>query len=209
MKLWKIMLIVSGITAIILAFFMIVPVIVMDKSWRWFFGPLIFFGIAYIIAGLVILIIKIITKKKPAEQKINIKDAKLRAVYEMKYDDDNPDNFKIDETSLLKIGEKGAEKTPVLVLEGIGTEMNQRRVIIINLNDPKKESSSLIDPDDAKIDYKAKIIADHPPEEIMEKIVSGVDELGRPTITKTVRKPSSVEEKKKNEEEAAEAANAV
>ena len=61
MKLWKIMLIVSGITAIILAFFMIVPVIVMDKSWRWFFGPLIFFGIAYIIAGLVILIIKIIT----------------------------------------------------------------------------------------------------------------------------------------------------
>jgi len=61
MKLWKIMLIVSGITAIILAFFMIVPVIVMDKSWWWFFGPLIFFGIAYIIAGLVILIIKIIT----------------------------------------------------------------------------------------------------------------------------------------------------
>lgn len=210
MKLWKIILIVLGITFAILTFFMIVPVIIMDKSWWWFFGPLIFFIVAYIVAGLVILIIKIITRKKPKEMKINIRDAKLRAVYDTKYDLDNPDNLKIEKTTLVRVGEKGAEKTPILVVRGKGTEMNQRRVIIINLNNPKNESTSLIDPiEPEEVDKYTKLIAEHPPEEIIEETKTTMGQFGMPETIRKIRRPSTIEQQKKEEEEKAEEANAL
>lgn len=210
MKLWKIILIVLGITFAILTFLMVVPVIIMDKSWWWFFAPLIFFVIVYLGIGLVILIIKVITKKSPKELKINIKDAKLRAVYDTKYDLDNPDNLKIEKTTLVRVGEKGAEKTPILVVRGKGTEMNQRRVIIINLNNPKNESTSLIDPiEPEEVDKYTRLIAEHPPEEIIEEIKTGIGQSGMPETVRKIRRQSTVEEKKKEEEEKAETANAM
>lgn len=209
MKLWKIVLIVLGITLVILAFFMIVPVIVMDKSWWWFFAPFIFFIVAYIVAGLIILIVKIVTRKKPKEKKINITDTKLRAVYDMKYDLDNPDNLRIDKSILAKIGEKGAEKTPVLFIKGTGTEMNQTRIIIINLNNPKNEQSSLIDPTEDEIKDAMRMIADHPPEEIFETIKESMGQFGIPEKITTIRRPSSANEKKKEEEAVAEQKSAM
>ena len=210
MKLWKIILIVLGITFAILTFFMVVPVIIMDKSWWWFFAPLIFFVIVYLIIGLIILIIKIVTKKKPKELKINIRDAKLRAVYDTKYDLDNPDNLKIQNTTLVRIGERGSEKTPILVVRGKGTEMNQRRVIIINLNNPKNESTSLIDPiEPEEVDKYTKLIAENPPEEIIEEIKEGIGQFGMPERTRKIRRPSVAEEKKKEEEIKAEEANSI
>ncbi|NQU32162.1 MAG: hypothetical protein HQ521_02910, partial [Bacteroidetes bacterium] len=56
-----------------------------------------------------------LNKKPPVKLKIDLKDAKQRAIYEMKYDNENPDNFKIDKHKLLRIGEKGTEPTPILV----------------------------------------------------------------------------------------------
>lgn len=209
MKLWKIVLIVLGSTFAILMFLMIVPVIIMNQSWWWFFGPFIFFIFAYIVIGVVILIVKIVTKKHPKEKKINIKDAKLRAVYDMKYDPDNPDNLKIERWGAFKIGEKGAEKTPILAIRGKGTEMNQVRVLIINLNNPKNESSSLIDPTEEEIKEAINFIADHPPQEVVEEIRTSIGQFGIPETVKITRRPSSVEEKEKKEEEVAEKGNAM
>ena len=205
------MLIVTGITLVILVFFAVVPWVIMDKSKWWFFTPLIFFGVAYILFGFGYLIYKVVTKKKTVEIKLNIKDAKLRAVHEMKYDLDNPDNFKINKSRLVRIGEKGADKTPILVLIGIGTEMNQKRVIIINLNNPKQESTSLIDPseEDKEIEKSIRLIAEHPPEEERTTTEEGVDAFGRPTRIIKTRKPTTFEEKKKEEESKAEEANAM
>lgn len=203
------MLIVLGATLGILAFFMIFPVLVMDRSWWWFFAPLIFFGVAFAITGIIILIVKIVTRKKPTEIKINIKDAKIRAVYEVAHDLDNPDNLKIDKSKLFKIGEKGAEKTPILIIMGKGTEMNEKRIIITNLNNPKNETSNLTDPPEEEIREAIRLIADHPPEEVVEEIKTSMGQYGMPETVRKITRPSSYEEKKKEEENKAEEANAI
>jgi len=196
---------ISEISA--LAFFMIIPVIILNYSWWWFFAPLIFIIISDIIIGIIIAIIKFTKKKKPEVMKINIKDAKRKAIYDMKHEDDNPDNFKILKEKTIHIGEKGAEKTPILILEGFGTELNERRVIIINMNDRQRQTK-LTDPSNEEIVYHAKLISDNPPEEIMEETRQELDAFGRPKITTITRKPSPTETIKKQEEVEAEKQNA-
>jgi len=205
-KLYWILIIIGGCISI-LTFMLIVPVLILDQSWWWFFGTLIgevFFGL---IAGTIILIIKL-SKKVPPRIKIDIKSAKAKAVHEQKYDPDNPDNFMIIKSRLLRIGEKGTEKTPILHLEGKGTELNEDRHAIINLNEPKKEISILINPSEDEITEAINKIAEHPPEEeIKEETTRGIDlKTGFPITTTRIRRPSitekKIEEEKKEGEEA-------
>jgi len=142
MKTWqKIFFVALGITILIVVGIMFIPLFT-DASWWWFGGTLILFGFAWGVVGILLLYIKL-SKKLPIKLKIDLKDAKQRAIHEMKYDNDNPDNFKIDRWKLLRIGEKGKEPTPILVLDGKGTELNQQRTIIINMNNPKQEKMQL------------------------------------------------------------------
>jgi len=193
---WKIVLPVIG-SLIILAFMLIVPVIILDKSWWWFFGTLILIFIVGIIIGLIMFIIRL-GKKSPTKIKLDVKSAKKRAVNEIKYDDDNPDNLKITHSKLERWGEKGSEQTPILIIDGKGTELKQRRVIIMNLNNPKQESTKLTDPSDENIERQVKLMAEHPPEEIREEKETRFE--GGIPITRTVTRRPSYYEKKEEEE---------
>lgn len=181
---------------------MIVPVIIMDLSWWWFFVPFISIIVTDMIIGLVIIIVKFVKRKKPEVSKLNIRDAKRKAIYEMKMEDDNPDNFKIEQEKTMHIGEKGGEKTIVLLLEGYGTELRQKRIVIINMSNPKQKQTRLIDPEIEEVKECIRLIADNPPEEIVEETTTTVGPFGMPTTKTTIRKPSSVETTKKEEEEA-------
>jgi len=208
MKTWqKIFFFGFGGTILILIGIMLIPLL-SNASWWWFGGTLIFFAFAWIVVGIIFLVIKL-NKKPPVKLKIDLKDAKKRAIYEMKYDDDNPDNFKIDRNKLIRIGEKGTEPTPILVLDGKGTELNQQRTIIINMNNPKQEKTSLIDATKEEIVDCIMGIAEHPPEEIREKITTKLDQFGRPITETETRRPSSVEIKEQKEKEEAETAQAM
>jgi len=209
MKLWTGLIIgISGSLAILLIF-LIVPVLILEYSWWWFFAPLIFIIISWIFLGIILLVINF-KKPKITKLKLNISDAVKRAVYEMKYDEDNPDNFRIDKKKLSREGEKGYEKTPILLLEGVGTEKNQKRVIIFNLNNPKQESTKLIDPSDNEIEKSIKDIAENPQEEdIKQETTIGVDSFGRPITTTKIVKPSSTERKMEEEQKKVDEANMI
>lgn len=193
-----------------LAFFIIVPVIILNSSWWWFFIPFIFIIICDIIIGIIVISIRLSKRKTPEVMKINIKGEKEKAIYEAKYDGDNPDNFKILKQKVVHIGEKGSEKTPILLLEGKGTELNQVRVVIINMNNTKKRTILINPTSSNEINEAIRLIADNPPEEsIKEETTTGIDAFGRPvTTTRTIR-PNSAESIRKEEEKKAEEMNSM
>jgi len=207
MKLWKWLLIGFGGTAIILAFFGIYPVAILNKSWWWLGIPSIFFFLAWIIVGIIILVTRL-RKKAPEKIKINLKDAKQRAIYEIKYDEDNPDNFKIDKYYFGRAGDKNFEQTPILILDGKGTELNERIVMIMNLNNPKHEITRLGDVSPEEVVKRANAMAEHPiEEEKKEQITIGTDIYGKPE-TKIVR-PTTMEKQEQEEKQKAEESNAM
>jgi len=160
--------------------------------------PLIFLVLVGLIVGGIILITK--WKKKPIiQQKINLRDAKSRVIYEMKHDEDNPDNFRIDSFEITKEGSAKSEKTPVATFYGIGTELNQKRVVIVNLNNPKHEVTMLIDPTKEEIKQARNSIADNPEEEIREETTIGMDQFNRPITTTKTTRPTSAERKQEEE----------
>jgi len=195
-------------TIVIIIGVMLIPLL-SNAPWWIFWLVFGLFALGWILTGGIFLAIKL-NKKPPVKLKIDLKDAKNRAIYEMKYDNDNPDNFKINHSKLVRIGERGAEKTPIAVFYGVGTELNQERIIIINLNNPKQESTSLVDPTEKELNEAIRLIAEHPPEEeIKEETTIGTDKFGRPITTTKVRRPSSTELKEQKEKEEAETAQAM
>lgn len=205
-KLWKWILIL-GAPLFILTFLLIIPVIIMNGSWWWFFGPLIFFIFVGIIIGVILLVIKL-NKPKPQQIKISIKDAKSKAIHDMKYDKDNPDNFWIKWHQTLKIGEKGSDMTPIAIFHGVGTELNKNRVVIVNLNNPK-ETTFLVDPSDTLLLESIAKIADYPPEEIQEEITTRQGAYGFPEVVRKIRRPSSLQQKSEKEKKEIEEKNAM
>ncbi|MBU0958142.1 MAG: hypothetical protein KKF56_05025 [Nanoarchaeota archaeon] len=197
---WKVLLpLFGGLILIGMALFI---VIVFDQSWRWLWGVLILLFVAGVVVGIIKLILLKFNKRPPEQIKLDISSAKARAIYEQKMDTDNPDNFKIKNSILLRVGEKGKEKTPILHLEGKGTELNQDRDIIINLNNPKKEMTILIDASKDEVEKAIRVIAEHPPEEEQTETTIGMDMMGRPTTTTKIRRPSTSLERKMEEEKA-------
>ena len=208
MKAWQWVIIVSVIITVVFLIIGIVIPIVFDTTWWWFFGIFIFLIFSWIVIGTIFLII-FLTKKQPVKAKIDLKDAMKREIYDMKYDENNADNFKINgHKRFERIGERGTDPTPILILDGIGTEKKQRRVSVINMNNPKQEVSRLINPTEDAIERAINKIAERPPEEdIKEEITLGTDQFGRP-ITKTkIQRPSSTEAKLEREQKEVEEKN--
>jgi len=204
---WILIIIVGALFPPI--FMVVVPIIILDSSWWWLWSVLIIEGILGLVLGAIFLIMKL--RKKPLPKiKLDIKSAKAKAINEFLYDNDDPDNFKVDKKArLVRIGEKGAEKTPILHLEGYGTETQTRRHAIINLNNPKQEITKLKDPMPEEVEEAIRLIAEHPPEqEIKEETTTGYDpKTGLPIVRTRTSRPSSIERKEAEEKKEAEESN--
>lgn len=174
MKIKQIILIISGIfTFILLLFSLIVLALILKLNWWWFFGTLIGSAVIWLTIGFIMLIKKL-NAPLPERIKIDIKDAKEKEVNAIKLDSDNPDNFMIEKSRLERHGREGAEKTPILILEGYGTEKMQKRVSIINLNNPDKEVTRLIAPKPEEVQRAIRLIAENPTDEpTVEDIQTG------------------------------------
>jgi len=204
-KTWKWVTIGLGAGTIFFLLLSFIPIIIFDKSFWWFFGTLLIFAVIWIIIGVIFLTVKL-SKKKPVKLQIDLTKAEDRAIHEMKYDKENPDNFVIKQRWLRKIGERGAERTPVAILLGYGSEKLEKRVVIINMNNPEVEMSKLVEPTKEEIREAFTVIADNPPEtEIIESISEGLDAFGRATPPRIkVTRPTQVQQKEQKEQEEAE-----
>ncbi len=200
---WYHWLILVGVEFFLLIFFLVVPVIVLNHSWLWFIIPLIFLIVGDLITAVIILVLKL-RKKDGMETKITPEEAEQIAKYKMVYDDDNPDNFIVSKRKILNIGERGTQMTPILILDGKGTETNDHRVAIINLNDARARISCLIDPTKEEVIETIIKMADYPPtEEIIERVSSGMNQFGQPIVTERVRKPTQQQAKAELEQKQA------
>ena len=188
-------LLALGITLFILIAMLVITLAV-KINWWWFLGLLIFFSFGWGIFGIVELIT--LALKKPKIEKVELDDAvKLAKDHSLNHPD-NPDNFLLIKHHPVKVGESGAEKTPMIVLEGEGSERNEERYFIINKED-KSEFAMLVNPTEQEIKEKIIQIAKSQPRPVITESISGTDEFGRPT-TRYVTKTTSASEVKKQEE---------
>jgi len=201
MKPIKWVIIILCATLIPLALIIIITRAILSPpaSWWWTFGTLILYVFLGLIAGLIILIIKLRKKKPKEEAIIDPDDAEERAKVLLQCDDDNPDNFIREDRLIMRVGERGTTRTPVLWLKGKGSETLAKIDIIVNLNNSKKEIEFLFNKKEDFIKEAIRLIAENPAEEETSETVLGTDELGRPT-TKVITKKMSVAEKKAEEE---------
>ena len=206
---------ISGIILLVLipiALSIIIPILLNNFIWM----PLIITASieagAGIIIGVILLIVKL-SKKSPIPEETNVTEAKVKARNESLTDEDDPDNFIILNQLIYKIGEKGiAEKTPILILKGYGTETNKSRTAIINLKIPDKEVTWIKGNeanDDEYIKEWAIRMAETQPEEEREKIITSRDQFGFPIMTKETVRQSPSEIKKEKEKEDAESRNII
>ena len=185
-----------GGTILFLGLMIVIPVVVLGASFWWFWTSLILTIVIWGIVGGVFIALWF-SKKKPIILELDLEKAKERAVYEIKNDKDNPDNFKIDKCYLWKIGSPGKKRTPVHILIGKGTEKLNRRVVIINGNNPEKEITFLIDPTQEEIKESARLISDEPPELEYVYEPSEMDFFGnQPRVVKRTRPSTEVKEEK-------------
>jgi len=176
---------------------------IFDFSWWILFWLFIFELVIWIIVGVICLIL-FLKKTKPVE-KVDLSELKNKIIDKMKHDEDNPDNLIVESEVTKNIGALKAEKTPVYILEGYGSEKSEKRYAIVSLKKPD-DISILINPTSSELIDQINKTADSPPQtEIHQEIPGGFDPTGRfiPPSTKITRQ-SSEEIKKKEEEEKAE-----
>lgn len=198
-----ILIIILCIALLPLIFVLIVTRLILDppSTWWWFFGFLIVELIIGAIVGLVYLFIRI-SQTEEKVKGIDSKDSKERAVYEVKFDKYNPDNFIVEGERICNVGQPGTERTPIHHLWGKGTETNMKIDFLVNLKDSTKKRlvfSYLMDATDEKLKDVLRLMAVNPETEIKEEKTISSDEFGRP-VTKITTKRIS-EQKKKEEEE--------
>lgn len=202
MKLWQKGIIWFSIPSfLILAIFFLIPLL-SDKSWKWFFIPLgtIFVIAIFILFGVVIWYFA--TRKKPLIEE-DIDDLKELVIKKMKEDHDNPDNFIIKEFYPISTGERGQTPTPIILFDGYGSELGERRVAVINSVKSEKWGFR-INPTESEIKELVVKIADFPEEFVPEEITR-YDAFGNLIGTsKTLKKPTyaeKIDEKEKKEVE--------
>lgn len=209
MKTIFIISIIIFIVLIPIAVMIIIPIAIYGKTWWFLWWTLIIEGSLGIIIGIIFLIAKLLNKSKIPIEK-DIKEIIAEAVNELKNDEHDPDNFIIDKKPIWKIGEKGSEKTPILVLKGLGTESNLTRVCIINLKNPKEKTwLKGDDATDEQVLENAIKLSESQPEEEKERITTGRDQFGLPMITREITKPSHSEIEKQKEIADAESKNII
>ena len=186
----------AGITVFILLASSLIPVVAFKKDLWWIWGTLIFCSTIWLIVLIVYLVN--LTGKKPQLEKIELDDAVLMVKQYSIHHPDNPDNFLLKQHYTIKVGEAGAERTPILILQGHGTELSESRYFIINKED-KTEFDMLVEPSQKELNEKIIQIAKSQPNPIVTEQVQATDSFGRP-ITKYITKTTSRAEIKKEEE---------
>jgi len=198
-RIWTIVVIVGALAILGVV---LTLTIVNEWSWKAFVITSISEASLFFIGGFIYVIIKF--RKRPIEQQeVNIKEAVEFTKHEILHETDNPDNLKIEEIKLRRIGAEGKEPTPILIVYGKGTEMGQNRVIIRNMNNYKKEKTSLIDPIKEEIIEGIFTMAEYPPAQITEEIKQSL-EYGIPTTYIKRNIPSSTSQRKEIEKQEAE-----
>ncbi len=196
-----------GVSVVILAFVIVLPIVILDQTW-WWLGITFFVELfVWAIIGLVFLL-KSVRKKPLAQEKIDMKTAKARAIREVKYDEDNPDNFKINTSVIKRVGE-GSEKTPIAWFRGTGTEMGDEINVLINISDAKMDALRIDNASEPDVEEVIRTFAENPAEKIIEERTQSVDKFGRPEETVKTTRSSSVKEQEKKDKEEAEKASAL
>lgn len=205
------LILITLVVIVPLVFIFIVTRIIMDPkaSWWWFFGLLMIYVLLGIIIGFIILILKL--KSKPVPRiRLDPKTATEKAINEKKYDNDNPDNFKVESRVVMRVGEPGKPRTPILHLSGVGTEKNERINAIINLDNPKGEISWLpANATENQIKEAIRLMAENPETEITETSTAGTDMWGRPIVKTVTKKVSEAEREEQKEKKEAEESNII
>ncbi|MCK9370146.1 hypothetical protein M0R04_09600 [Candidatus Dojkabacteria bacterium] len=202
-------LIIGGVIVTILGGVMLITRVILDppKSWWWTGGTIIIFAVIALIVTIIFLILKL-RKKKPVEEAVDPKEAEERAKLMLKMDDDHGDNFVRESRTIMRVGQAGTDRTPVLWLMGKGSETKRRIDIIINLANAKKEIEFFFDKDETFVRECIRLIAENPESEVKEERVLGVDEFGRATTTIKTTRQTIAEKKEQEEKEKAEESNA-
>jgi hypothetical protein len=200
---WIIISIVSFMFPLSAMFIITRILITPALSWWWFFGTLIGEIVIGMIIGVIILVLKL-KKIEPIKTKLDVKTAREKAVYQKKYDSDNPDNFIIKKQIINNVGTAGKPITRVLHLQGEGSETEQEINAVINLDKPKLEISWFSNATESQIKEIVMKTAEYPESEIREERVVGYDPFGRELKQTTVRKVSQIEKEIKEEKKEAE-----
>jgi len=197
-----------GASLLILGIIIGIPILWVGVSWLlllWvFLGELGVWGII----GIIFLILK--WQKKPQKiTGISVSNAKLKAVNEVKMDEDNPDNLKIKNSIIINEGDPAKEKTKFIWISGVGTETNAKINVIMNLRNPTQETIRIDDVSEEHILEVIRKFAENPDEKTVEETTQTSDPFGRPIIKTTTTKSSSAEKKEQEEKEQAEKAQAL
>lgn len=180
----------------------ILVIVLASSSWWWILITIILWGFGWGGTGIIILIIKI--RKKPLlRMKLDMTTAERRAVHDVKYDENNPDNFKVNFRTIRHEGKTGMEQTPIAWFKGEGTETGATIHVLMNMNDPKGESLRV---DNAPDDFIIQVIekfAENPAEKVVEERTQTTDTYGRPIQTLKVTRATTAEKKEEKEIEEA------
>lgn len=199
-KIKKILIWVFSITNFIILLTLLILVLTLKINWWWFFGFLIPSFLGWIIFGIIQLVS---ADKKVVLEKVELDDAIELAQEHSLHHPGNPDNFIPTNHHLSKVGESGAEKTPILTIVGKGTEKAEDRYFVINKKD-RTEFAMLINPTQRELNQRIIEIAESQPQPVITESVPGTDAFGRPTMKYIQKTTSRAEITKKEEEKKAE-----
>jgi len=198
-KFWAWM--IFGISTFLLIASIVIPIIIEWKKFRWIFFIVLGLYVLGWIIYLIVFLVKLYGKVTPIE-KIDVTTAIDKEVESIKEDRYRPDNFIPKEYFLGRYGEAGKPKTPNLVVLGEGSEMNDKRVSIINLNN-RKETSRVTNKTEEEIKKLANLLAENPDTETHEEIIiPGGYGMGMQRIKRTL--PSSQSKRDEIEQQEAE-----
>lgn len=190
------------VSVVLLLAFMIIFPIILKKRWIWVWLPSIIISVSWGIYGLIVLIKKL-NESVPTTTAIKTTEVIEWHLNRVKEDENNGDNLILKEKILGRYGEQGKIPTPVLVMDCYGTEKQQRRVIIINLNNWKEEFDELFDPTDEKIEKLKNKISENPVDERFEDVENltsfGMQKIRRPYNPSSQKQRDEIEKKKTEE----------
>lgn len=199
---WAIL--ISIVVIIILGLVFLITRILMNPKGSWWGVGITAMVLAFVgIVALAIWGIFKLKKQEPSKTRMDRKTAIEKAVHEILYDDHSPDNFLIEESVLMNVGEAGKPRTKILVLKGKGTESDIKIACVINLENPKLEMSRLNGWTDDTLEKTILRMAEFPESEVTDVTTTSYDPVTRSPVTTQVRTAmhrAEAEEKQKEEE---------
>lgn len=193
-------LIIGGIILIILGIVLTI-VLITQTSWWWFFGTLIAIFVIGAISGLFFLLARW-SNRQPVVTRQDPQELKKKVIESIKYDEDNPDNFIVENQRIYNVGDPSKPKTQLIHFWGKGSESGTKIDVIANLMTPKLEITRI----DGGIteEQKKDIIrqmAENPEPETSQKTTMAYDPFGRPITTIESKGLTSIAEKEQQQQQ--------